>query len=399
VLLIIVTSIKVGYSLSLSGPLAANGQTARLAHQIWQEDVNAKGGILGRDVELICIDDHTNAASVADIYRKLLADQKVDLLLGGYGNNSISPAMPVAMENKKFFVGLMGLGVNNALAYDRFFAMIPTGPEPNTALTAGFFEIASRQNPKPKTVAIIAADADFTKNPIAGARTNAKFYGLDVVSEIKYSLATQDFAAVLKELGPDRPDILFLCSYLNDSVGLIRAIAEADLNPLLVGGAMIGPQSTAVQSQLGPSVNGIVNYEYWLPTQAMDFPGVSRLIATYQERAKGTPADVLGYYVAPFAYAQLQVVEQAIRATGGVDDGQLADYTRTATFSTVVGDVKFGRLGEWAMPRVLTVQFRNIGSNRISEFAKSDARVVVAPSEYASGDIVVPFRGGRRTGT
>jgi branched-chain amino acid transport system substrate-binding protein len=390
-------TIKIGYSLSLSGPLAANGQTARLAHQIWQVDVNTKGGLLGRNIELICIDDHTNAGSVADIYQKLLVDNKVDLLLGGYGNNSISPAMPVVMENKKFFVGLMGLGVNNSLAYDRFFAMIPTGPDPNKALTTGFFDTASRQKPKPQTVAIIAADADFTKNPIAGARTNAKNFGFDVVSETKYSLATQDFATVLKEMGSNRPDILFLCSYLNDSVGLIRALAESDLNPLLVGGAMIGPQSTAVQSQVGRAINGIVNYEYWLPTPAMNFPGVSRLIATYQERAKGTAADALGYYVAPFAYAQLQVVEQAIRATGGVDDTELADYTRTGTFPTVVGDVRFGQLGEWATPRVLTVQFRNIGSNKISEFAKPEARVVVAPSDYASGNVVVPFRAAMRT--
>jgi branched-chain amino acid transport system substrate-binding protein len=391
------TSIKIGYSLSLSGPLAANGQTARLAHEIWQEEVNAQGGLLDRDVELICIDDRNNAGSVADIYRKLLTDQKVDLLLGGYGNNSISPAMPVAMENKKFFVGLMGLGVNNSLAYDRFFAMIPTGPEPNTALTAGFFDTASRQDPKPRTVAIVAADADFTKNPIAGARANAERHGLDVVSETKYSLATEDFAAVLKEMKPARPDILFLCSYLKDSVGLIRAIAESDLDPLLVGGAMIGPQSSAVQSQLGPLLNGIVNYEYWLPTRAMDFSGVSRLIATYQERAKGTPADALGYYVAPLAYAQLQVVEQAIKATGGLEDAKLADYTRTGTFHTVVGDVRFGRLGEWAAPRVLTVQFRNIGSGNVSEFAKPESRVVVAPSDYTSGDVIVPFRAARRT--
>jgi branched-chain amino acid transport system substrate-binding protein len=392
------TNIKIGYSLSLTGPLAANGQTARLAHEIWQEDVNAKGGLLGRNVELVCVDDRTDAASVADIYRKLLTDQKVDLLLGGYGNNSISPAMPVAMENEKFFVGLMGLGVNNSLAYDRFFAMIPTGPDPNEALTAGFFEIASLQNPKPKTTAIIAADADFTRNPIAGARANAERYGIDVASETKYSLGTKDFDAVIKQMKPARPDILFLCSYLNDSVGLIRTIASSHLDPLLVGGAMIGPQSTAVQSQLGSAVNGVVNYEYWLPTPALNFPGVSRLIASYQERAKGTPADALGYYVAPFAYAQLQVIEQAIRATGGLDDTKLADYTRKATFPTVVGDVRFGRLGEWTTPRVLTVQFRNIGSSEVSEFAKPGSRVVVAPSNYASGDVVVPFRAAAKMG-
>jgi branched-chain amino acid transport system substrate-binding protein len=386
------TTLKIGYSLSLTGPLAANGQTARLAHDIWQAEVNANGGLLGRTVELVCADDRSDSTLVADLYRKLIGEDGVDLLLGGYGNNSISPAMPIAMEHHKFFVGLMGLGVNNSLAYDRYFAMIPTGPEPNTALTAGYFETASRQTPRPRTVAILAAQADFTKNPIAGARANAGRYGLEVVSEDKYSLSTRDFAPMLQEVGKTRPDILFLCSYLNDSVGLIRALASSDLNPLLVGGAMIGPQSTAVQAMLGSAINGIVNYEYWLPTPSMDFQGVSRFIATYQERAKGTLADALGYYVAPFAYAQLQVVEQAINATGGVDDTALSEYTRAASFPTVVGDVRFGRLGEWAAPRVLTVQFRNIESNTTSEFAKPGSRVVLAPNQYASGEAAVPFR-------
>jgi branched-chain amino acid transport system substrate-binding protein len=386
------TPVRIGYSLSLSGALAANGQTARLAHQIWQERINERGGLVGREIELVCVDDRGDASSVASIYEALLAEEKVDLLLGGYGNNSISPAMPTAIEHEKFFVGLMGLGVNIPFSYDRYFAMIPTGTEPNTALTAGFFETAAHQTPVPRKVAIVAADAAFAKNPIEGARANASTNGLEVVSETKYDLATTDFTDVLREAEKSGPDILFLCSYLNDSVGLIRAIAESDLDPMLVGGAMIGPQSSAVQTKLGSLINGIVNYEYWLPTAAMDFPGVSDLILTYQWRARGTSADALGYYVAPFAYAQLQVVEQAILATGGIDDAELADYTRSATFSTVVGDVTFGRLGEWAVPRVLTVQFRDIASSDISEFAKPEARVVVAPASYASGELAVPFR-------
>jgi branched-chain amino acid transport system substrate-binding protein len=202
--------IRIGYCLSLTGPLAANGQTARLAHQVWQEDINSRGGLLGRQVELVCIDDRADAASVAGIYESLLTEQKVDLLLGGYGNNSITPAMPLAIEHGRFFVGLMGLGVNNTYKYDRFFAMIPTGPDPNAALTEGFFETASRQTPQPATVAVLAADADFTKNPIAGARANAAKYGLEVVSETKYSLATTDFPAVLREVEPGKPDVLFL---------------------------------------------------------------------------------------------------------------------------------------------------------------------------------------------
>ena len=389
--------IKIGYSLSLSGPLAANGQTARLTHDIWQHNINTQGGLLGRDVELLCVDDQSDATIVEGIYSRLLTEDKVDLLLGSYGNNSISPAMPVVMEYEKFLVGLMGLGVNNALEYDRYFAMIPTGPDPNAALTEGFFSAASGQKSN-GTVAIVAADADFTKNPIAGARANAAQFGLEVISETKYSLATEDFTEILNKLGPDQPDIVFFCSYLNDSVALVRAMNDSNIDPVLVGGAMIGPQSGAVQTKLGPLLNGLVNYEYWLPTPAMAFQGVYEMINQYQDRAKDTAADALGYYVAPFAYAQLQVLGQAIHGTQGTDDGALAEYTRTTKFSTVVGDVGFGKLGEWAEPRVLTVQFQDIGSNDISEFAKPEARVIIAPQDYESGDAIVPYRKAHAAG-
>ncbi len=383
--------ITIGYSLPLTGPLGANGQTARLTHQIWQEDVNARGGLLGREVALVCIDDESNAASVAGIYETLLFEHRVDLLLGGYGNNSISPAMPFVVKNAKFFVGLMGLGVNNDLHYDRYFAMIPTGSDPNVALTEGFFYTAARQSPRPKTVAILAADADFTKNPITGARINAAQFDFEVVSETKYSLATTDFVPILQALEPLNPDVLFLCSYLNDSVGLVRAIRNSGIAPKVIGGAMIGPQSTSVQKQLGPLLNGVVNYEYWLPTGKMAFPGVEELIAKYQARASGTTADELGYYVVPMAYAQLQVVEQAVRETGGLVDADLAEYTHAARFQTVVGDVRFAESGEWAQPRVLTVQFQNITSNDVAEFTNPDAQAVLYPAEYVSGTMTYPY--------
>jgi branched-chain amino acid transport system substrate-binding protein len=386
------STIKIGYCLSLSGGLAANGQTARLAHEIWRDRVNSRGGLIGRQVELICVDDKSDATSVAGIYQQLIHGDKVDLLLGGYGNNSITPAMPLVIENKRFLIGLMALGENLTFEYDQFFAMIPTGTDPNSALTEGFFAIAAQQTPRPKTVAIVAADAPFSKNPIDGARANAAKHGVEVISETKYPLTTTDFAPYLKQAQLSSPEILFYCAYLNDSIGLIRATAASGINPLLVGGAMIGPQSSPVQTQLGPAINGIVNYEYWLPVPAMNFPGVHDLISEYQQRAKGTAADQLGYYVAPFAYAQVQVLEEAVEVTGGLDDAALARFTRQATFSTVVGDVAFGRLGEWAEPRVLTVQFRSVNSKEISEFAKPEARVVLAPATYASGKLIVPFR-------
>src|SRR5580700_4902230 len=221
--------IKIGYCLSLTGGLATNGHTARLAHEIWRDRLNARGGLNGRDVELICVDDKSDATTVAGIYERLLSEDKVDLLFGGYGNNSITPAMPLVMENRKFLIGLMALGENIAFEYDQFFAMIPTGTDPNSALTEGFFASAAQQTPKPRTVAIVAADAPFSKNPIEGARANAAKNGLDVISETKYPLTTTDFSPFLKEAKDSSADIVFYCAYLNDSIGLIRAVEASNM--------------------------------------------------------------------------------------------------------------------------------------------------------------------------
>src|ERR1700690_1691730 len=312
--------LKIGYSISLSGPLGANGQAARLAHKIWEEDVNRKGGLLGRRVEMIPIDDQTNASLVPSIYSRLLDVDKVDLIIGGYGTNTLLPAMPPVLERKRFFVGLMGLGVNSQLDYPNYFVMIPTGQHPNAALTEGFFELAAAQRPRPQTVALLAADAEFAKNPVLGGQENAKRYGLRIVSEELYPLSTEDFAPIIRKLEALAPDVLFICSYLDDSIRVVRAITERAYAPKLVGGSMIGPQSAVVKTTLGPLLNGFVNYEYWLPVPKMMFPGAREVMDAYQLRAIREGVDALGYYMAPMAYAQMQVVEKAITATGGIED-------------------------------------------------------------------------------
>ena len=383
--------IRIGYCLSLSGPLASNGKTASLAHQIWAEGVNRRGGLLGRKVEMVCVDDQTNPQLVADIYKRLLDVEKVDLLIGGYGDNSVAPAMPIVMERKRYIVAVMALAVNATLKYSNYFVVIPTGPRPPAALTEGFFELAARQLPKPETLAILAADAPFSKAPIQGAKGHAEKHGFRVVSEELYPLATTDFTGFMDRVGSGNPDIVFFCSYLNDSAGLIRAISKSTFQPKLVGGAMIGPQNGAIKMQLGAALNGIVNYEYWLPVPALMYPGVEDLIAAYQSRAKDFGADPLGYYVAPQAYAQMQVVEQAIVGTNSLDDNKLSEFTRKSLFKTVVGDVKFGDGGNWSEARVLQVQFQNIQRGDLSDFKNPGTQVVVWPPDLASGSLIYPY--------
>src|ERR1700726_1725818 len=105
--------IKIGFSMAMTGGLAANGKSALLAQKIWEEDVNAKGGLLGRPVKLVYYDDQSNPATVPGIYTKLIDEDKVDLLMSSYGTNLVVPGIPIAMSKNKVFVGLLGLAVNS----------------------------------------------------------------------------------------------------------------------------------------------------------------------------------------------------------------------------------------------------------------------------------------------
>src|SRR5262250_334341 len=211
--------ITIGFGMALSGPLAPNGKMSLVAMKIWEEDVNAKGGLLGRPVKLVYYDDQSNPSTVPGIYTKLLDVDKVDLIIGPYATAQIAPAMPVIIQKGKMFIGLFGLAVNSEFNYPKYFAMIPSGPNTKPAFTEGFFQVAAAQNPKPQTVAIVAADLEFSHNAAQGARENAKTYGFKVVYDKSYPPSTTDFSPIVRAIQATNPDIVVVCSYPLDSVG------------------------------------------------------------------------------------------------------------------------------------------------------------------------------------
>jgi branched-chain amino acid transport system substrate-binding protein len=383
--------IKIGYALALTGPLSPNGKSALLAQKIWEEDINARGGLLGRPVKLIYYDDQTNPATISGIYTKLLDADKVDLISGPYGTNSVAPTMPVAIQRNKLLISLFGLAVNDGLNYPRYFSMIPTGPTPKPAISKGFFDAAMAQNPRPQTVAIVGADAEFSKNASDGARENASAAGLKIVYDKSYPPNTSDFAPIVRAIAATNPDIVVICSYPLDSVGMVRAVNEIGFKPKMIGGAMVGLQSTAFKLQLGALLNGFVNFDYWLPVPKLEFAGTADFMKKYQARAAAEGVDPLGYFLAPWGYSQLQVLGQAVEATKSLDDGKLADTIRGTTFKTVVGDVKFGTHGEWAQSRVLQVQFQGIKGNDLAQFKDISTQIIVAPAEYKLGEVIYPY--------
>jgi branched-chain amino acid transport system substrate-binding protein len=383
--------IKIGFGMSLTGPLAPNGKMSLVAMQVWESDVNAGGGLLGRAVKLVYYDDQSKPAEVPAIYSKLLDVDKVDLIVSGYASTQIAAAMPVAMGRKKLLVGLFGTGINNEFKYDKYFAMIPNGPTPKPAFTRGFFKVAEAQTPRPETIALAYADAEFGQNACEGARENAKASGFKVVYDKSYPPSTVDFSPIVRAIQARNPDLLVICSYPLDTVGMIKAINELGLKPKMWGGAMVGLQATAIKTQLGPLLNGVVNFETWLPVKSMEFEGSLALLKKYQERASAAGTDPLGYYMPVWAYADLQVLGQAIAATKSLNDETLAAYMRQATFKTVVGEVRFGPLGEWAEERTLAAQFQNIKGNSIDEFRDTAKEVIVYPPQFKSGEVIYPY--------
>lgn len=383
--------IKIGFGMALTGGLAGAGKAALIAMEIWRDDVNAAGGLLGRPVELVYYDDQTNPSTVPGIYTKLLNVDDVDLVVSGYGTNLIAPAMPIMMSRKKVFMGLFGLAANEKFGYPNYFQIMPAGPNPKTDWSRGFFEIAMEQSPKPKTVALVGADAEFARNALDGARENAKASGLEIVYDNTYPPSTTDYTPVVRAIQATSPDVVFIASYPPDSAGMVRAINEVGLKAKLLGGGMVGLQYASLMTKLGPMLNGIVNYDFWVPAPTLNFPGVNEFLAKYQAKAADAGVDPLGYYLPPYAYAYLQVLGQAVEAVGSLDDQKIADYIRANEFDTVVGRVRFGKNGEWAKTRVLQVQYQGVESDDLEQFTKHGTRAVLYPKEWKYGDLKYPY--------
>ena len=385
--------ITIGFSMALTGSLAVNGKSGLLAMQIWADDVNAKGGLLGRPVKLDFYDDQTNPSLVPGIYTKLLDVDKVDLVISGYGTNIAAPAMPVIIAHNMTFISLFALDINEEFKYDRYFSMLPVGPDPRPAISEGFFEIvkANKEKLGLKTMALAVGDGEATRNGADGARQNAKKAGIELVYDKTYPLATTDFSPIVRAIQATNPDIVYLSSYPNDSVGFIRSVHELGLNTKIFGGSPTGPQSTSIKTSLGPMLNGIITFDWWLPAPALQFPGVMDFLKKYQERAPKEGVDPLGYYLGPWAYADLQVLGEAVEQTKGLDQDKLAEYIRTHTFKTVVGDVAFGEKGEWSKARVMTVQFQNITGTSVDDFRNGKGETVLWPQQYKNGDVILPY--------
>jgi branched-chain amino acid transport system substrate-binding protein len=384
--------IKIGFSMALTGPLAPNGKQALLGAKIWQEEVNAKGGLLGRQVQLINYDDQSSPATVPGIYTKLLDVDKCDLVVGPYATNMVAPAISTVMQKNKTFIGLFALAANSDFHYPKYFSMLPSGPTPKESFSEGFFQVAAAQTPKPQTVALAAEDAEFSRNAADGARNNIAKYGFKSVYDKTYPPNTTDFSPIIRAIQATNADLVVICSYPLSSVGMLLSARELGLKPKMMGGGMVGLQATVFKDKLKGKLNGIVNYETWVPSPKLMAPAAN-FFKKYQSRAQAEGVDPLGYYLGGWGYSYLQVLGDAVTGAKSISDDKIADYMRGHAFDTIMASgIKFGKDGEWTKSAMMQVQYHDLtdGAN-LETWRGMSYQTVLTPADAKTGNIIYPY--------
>ena len=385
--------IKIGMSMPQTGALAGGGKPSLLGIEIWRDDVNAKGGLLGRKVELVVYDDKSSASETPALYAKLLDVDKVDLLFAPYGTVPTAPIMPLVKQRGLLLMGNFSFQVNSKVHHDMWFNNAPWGPADSWA--TGFLTLGQKAGGK--TMALLSADQEFAQNLAKTAREVAQKLNIPIVYDQAYPPSTAEFSSIIRALNAAKPDIVFVASYPPDSAGIMRAVSEIGVgdNVKIFGGAMVGLQFAAVMENMGSLLNGVVNYNTWLPEKSMYFDGTKEFFEKYTKRAIEAKVDPLGFYIAPYGYAMGQMIEQAVNATKSIDDKTLAKYLRENTHQTIVGPITFSADGEWKESATVEAQFHNIKDKNIDQFRSPGKQVIVFPDRLKTGDLITPFEAAR----
>src|ERR1700733_12094659 len=386
--------IKIGMSMAQTGGLAGGGKASLLGTEIWRDDINARGGLLGRKVELVVYDDKSSASETPAIYSKLLDVDKVDLLFAPYGTVPTAPIMPLVKSRGLLLIGNFSFQVNSKVGHDMWFNNAPWGPPDSWA--ASFLGLGEKAGGK--TVALLSADQEFAQNLAVTARDVAKRMNMPIVFDQAYPPNTVEFSSIIRALKASKPDIVYVASYPPDSAGILRAVNEIGVgdNVKIFGGGMVGLQFGAVMENLGSLLNGVVNYNSWLPEQSMYFDGTKAFFETYTKRAVEAKVDPLGYYLAPFGYAGGRPIEQADKATGSLDQKGIAKYLREHEHQTIVAPISFAGDGERKENATLMAQFRGIVDKNMEQFRSPGKQVILFPAKWKSGDLVSPFEVARK---
>jgi branched-chain amino acid transport system substrate-binding protein len=331
--------IRIGASLPLTGDFAQPGTAAQRGYQIWESMVNESGGLLGRQVELVILDDASDQNTVVADYNRLISQENVDLLLGTFSSLLNLPASAVAERNRMVYVEPAGGAPE---IFERgfhylFFAQPATAPHQADIFAEYIGSLP--ENERPKTAAYPTQDDPFTKPVIDTMRSLLEDLGVDTVYYNVYPPDTTNFDTIANAIKSESPDLLAQGAVFEDGVGLIRSLQKVSFNPSMMFQVSAPSNSTQYSDAIGvENTEGIFYTVSWSPEA--DYPMNAEFVEAFDAEFGGEPPED-----AADAFAAAQVLQAAVEAVGEIDQDAIADYLHENSVETILGELTWDETG------------------------------------------------------
>ena len=330
--------IRVGSSLSLTGPLAGTAVVHKIAAEIYIEQINKRGGWLGRPVEWVVKDDQSKPDLARTLYEQLITGDKVDLLMGPYATANSLAAMGVAQRNSKVLV-TNSFGIPSLAKYDMHFAGYVMGHDPGTTVPNTLLDSLGAGGQSPKTVAMVTSKFPSVVFMSQGAREVFKKRGLQERLWLEWEFGNKEFGPIAARLKDANADLVWIGSIGPESIQLLEAMNKIDYRPKLQFHLYPTPGPLA-QSPLAANVLTVTTFEQHAPFTNQ--PGVGEIIKIYNERAgKAGLPDTAFELQAANAVTGWQILEAGIKGANSLDDRKIADWLKANKIDTVVGKLRF----------------------------------------------------------
>ena len=330
--------IRVGSSLSLTGPLAGTAVVHKIAAEIYIEQINKRGGWLGRPVEWVVKDDQSKPDLARTLYEQLVTGEKVDLLMGPYATANSLAAMGVAQRNGKVLV-TNSFGIPSLAKYDMHFSGYVMGSDPGTTVPTTLIDSLTAGGQSPKTVAMVTSKFPSVVFMSHGAREVFKKRGLQEKLWLEWEFGNKEYGPIAARLKEANADLVWIGSIGPESIQLLEAMNKIDYRPKLQFHLYPTPGPLA-QSPLAANVLTVTTFEQHAPFTNQ--PGVGEIIKIYNERAgKAGLPDTAFELQAANAVTGWQILEAGIKGSNSLEDRKIADWLKANKVDTVVGKLRF----------------------------------------------------------
>jgi branched-chain amino acid transport system substrate-binding protein len=359
--------IRIGVTVSLTGDYAAQGSEELKGIRMWAQDLNARGALLGRPVEIVYYDDKSDAATSEALYERLVSEDKVDLLLGPYSSGLTLAASRVAERHNFPMVAAGASSRDIWLRGNRYIFQVDAPAD-----TYDDLAIISARNAGLNTIALVYEDSDFPRQVAEGVRAQAAKQGMEIVFDEAYPKNNTDFSAIVEAMRARNPDVVIGGTYLDDSIAIMRQAKKSNLSPKAFV-FTVGPALPEFGDALGSDANGVLGVVAWMAAahmpMAMDF--AYRFHMQYGESATVYSA---------YGYGAGQVLEAGVRLAGSLDKAAIADQLRHMKFRSVLGAYQVDDTGKQLDKTTFIMQWQQ-GERRL-----------VLPRSLRDSPIEYPFK-------